>query len=143
MIWLHLSATIHFNMTRERWLHSFFYKHMKYLAWAFAKHILCLFFTTKAFMCYVLNFFETKASMCLFSQVNYVEKSLFLAKLCLWCAYFFSSKASCAMCLIFFKKKPSCAYSVKWITLEKAMFWPNCACDVLIFFDKSLHVLCA
>ena len=37
-------------------IHSFFYKHMNFLAWAFAKHILCLFFSTKAFMCYVLNF---------------------------------------------------------------------------------------
>jgi len=73
-----------------------FYKHMNFLAEAFAKHILCLFFSTKAFMCYVLNFFETKAFMCLFSQVNYIEKSL---------------------------------------------FWPYCACDVLIFFRRRLHVL--
>ena len=29
----------------------FFYKHMNFLSEAFAKHILCLFFTTKAFMC--------------------------------------------------------------------------------------------
>ena len=75
-----------------------FYKHMNFLAEAFAKHILCLFFSTKALVCYVLNFFEKKAFMCLFSQANYIEQSL---------------------------------------------FWPNCACDVLIFFDKSLHVLCA
>ena len=85
-------------------IHSFFYKHMNFLAEAFAKHILCLFFSTKAFMCYVLNFFEKKAFMCLFSQVNYIEKKPFLAKLCLWCAYFFRQKPSCAMCLIFSKK---------------------------------------
>ena len=71
---------------------------MNFLAEAFAKHILCLFFSTNAFVCYVLIFFEKKAFVCLFSQVNYIEKSL---------------------------------------------FWPNCACDMLIFFDKSLHVLCA
>ena len=50
-------------------IQSFFYKHMNFLAEAFAKHILCLFFKTKAFMCYVLNFFEKKAFMCLIGHV--------------------------------------------------------------------------
>ena len=56
---------------------------MNFLAEAFAKAILCLFFSTEAFMCYVLNFFEKIAFMCLFSQVNYIEKKPFVAKLCL------------------------------------------------------------
>ena len=42
---------------------------MNFLAEAFAKHILCLFFSTKAFMCYVLNFFEKKVFMCLIGHV--------------------------------------------------------------------------
>ena len=42
---------------------------MNFLAEAFAKHILCLFFSTKAFMCYVLNFFEKKGFMCLIGHV--------------------------------------------------------------------------
>ena len=88
-----------------RQLHSFFYKHMNFLAEAFAKHILCLFFSTKAFMCYVLNFFwKKKAFMCLFSQVNYMLKPL----CALSCAYFFRQKPSCAMCLIVSKKAFMC-----------------------------------
>ena len=31
--------------------------------------VMCLFFSTKAFMCYVLNFFEKKAFMCLWGHV--------------------------------------------------------------------------
>ena len=88
---------------------------MNFLAEAFAKHILCLFFSTKAFMCYVLNLFEKKKPSCAYSAkwitLNFLAKAFVLAKLCLWCAYFFRQKPSCAMYLIFLKKKPSCAYS--------------------------------
>ena len=66
------------------------------------------------------------------------KKAFFLAKLCLWCAYFFRQKPSCAMCLIFSKKSLRvlnwpCAYkkmsviimdhksywnSISWLTVE-------------------------
>ena len=74
---------------------------MNFLAETFAKHILCLFFSTKAFMCYVLNFFEKKAFMCLFNQVNYIElfgQSLCFGQIVLVMCLFFSKKAF--MCLI-------------------------------------------
>ena len=35
----------------EGFITLIFYKHMSFLVKAFAKHKLCLFFTTKAFMC--------------------------------------------------------------------------------------------
>ena len=75
----------------------------------------------------------------------------------MWCDYFFRQKPSCAMCLIFLKKslhvliQPS---ELHWTFWPKPLFWPNCACYVLIFstkafmcyvlnfFEKSLHVLC-
>ena len=73
----------------------------------FDKHILCLFFSTKALMCYVLNFFEKKPS-CAYSAkwitLNFSAKAFVLAKLCLWCAYFFRQKASCAYWPYAYKK---------------------------------------
>jgi len=72
-----------------------FYKHMNFLAEAFAKHILCLFFSTKAFMCYVLNFFEKKAFMCLFTAA--------------WNAYFYFFIQQKPSCAYVFRQKPSCA----------------------------------
>ena len=76
---------------------------MNFLAWAFAKHILCLFFTTKAFMCYVLNFFETKAFMCLFSPLNYIENVLIFFRRRLHMLIFFV-EGFMSYVLNFFKK---------------------------------------
>ena len=88
---------IHFKMIYTH----FFYKHMNFLAEAFAKCILCLFFSTKVFMCYVLNFFEKKAFMCLFSQRELHVKTLMCLIMCL----FFSTKAFMCYVLNFFEKK--------------------------------------
>ena len=38
--------------------------------------VMCLFFSTKAFICYVLNFFEKKAFMCLISHVLIKKMSI-------------------------------------------------------------------
>ena len=73
------------------------------MAEAFAKHILCLFFSTKAFMCYVLNFFWKKAFMCLFTAA-WCAYFYFFIRQKPSCAYIFRQKPSCAMCLIFSKK---------------------------------------
>ena len=119
-----------------------FYKHMNFLAEAFAKHILCLFFSTKAFMCYVLNFKKKKPS-CAYSAkwitLNFLAKAFVLAKLCLWCAYFFRQKPSCAMCLIFSKKSLHvlnwpCAYNKKWVYIA---FLPFKNFFIIIINSKS------
>ena len=60
-----------------------------------------------------------------------------------YCAYFFRQKPSFAMCLIFLKKSLHVLIQPSELHWKKALFGPNCACDVLLFFDKSLHVLCA
>ena len=71
--------------------------------------IMCLFFSTKAFMCHVINFFWKKKPSCAYLAkwitLNFLAKAFVLAKLCLWCAYLFRQKPSCAMCFIFSKKK--------------------------------------
>ena len=90
-----------------------FYKHMNFIAEALAKHILCLahivlIFSTKSFMCYVLNFFEKKAFICLFSQVNCIElfgQSLCFGQIVLVMCLFFSTKAFMCYVLNFFEKK--------------------------------------
>ena len=49
--WSHLTIFRCFSEWSE--IHSFFYKPMNFLAEAFANHILCLFSSTKAFMCLI------------------------------------------------------------------------------------------
>ena len=74
---------------------------MNFLAEAFAKHIMCLFFSTKAFMCYVLNFFEKKGLHVLIQPSELHVKPLMCLILCL----FFSTKAFICYVLNFFEKK--------------------------------------
>ena len=78
---------------------------MNFLAEAFAKQILCLFFSTEAFMCYVLNFFE-KSLHVLIQPSELHVKTLMCSIMCL----FFSTKALMCYVLNFFEKKPSCDY---------------------------------
>ena len=79
----------------------FFYKHMNFLAEAFAKHILCLFFSTKAFMCYVLNFFEKKSRHML---IHCREMCLFFYSTKAFMCLLFSTKAFLCYVLNFFEK---------------------------------------
>ena len=78
---------------------------MNFLADAFAKHILCLFFSTKTFVCYVLNFLKKKTLHVLIQPRELHVKTL----LCLIMCLFFSTKAFMCLIMCLIEKKPSCA----------------------------------
>jgi len=87
-----------------------FYKHMNFLAEAFAKHILCLFFRPKP-SCAMCSIFLKKKSLHVLIQPSELHWTKpFFGQIVLVMCLFFSTKAFMCYVLNFFEKKPSCAY---------------------------------